>query len=156
LPHVPQFALSVSVSTHAPEQRLKPELHVVPQLLFTQVAEPLVTPGQILPQVPQLFTSLLVSTQASEQRMKGSVHWKPQLPLQVGVALGGAGHTVPHLPQLDVSLATSTHEPLQSVLAPQLVAHLPAMHTVPLAHTLLQSPQCWALVCRSTHAPEQF
>jgi len=115
LPHLPQFALSVSVSTHAPEQRLKPVLHVVPQLLFTHVAEPLVTPAQTLPHVPQLFTSLFVSTHASEQRMKGSVHWKPQLPLQVGVALGGAGQTVPHLPQLDVSLARSTQEPLQLV-----------------------------------------
>jgi len=53
MPHPPQFALSDWVSTHTPEQRVKPGLHVVEQPLGVQVAVPLATVGQTVPQPPQ-------------------------------------------------------------------------------------------------------
>jgi hypothetical protein len=156
LPQVPQFESSASVLTHAPEQRLNPVAHTVPQVLAAQVAVPFVTLGQAVPQAPQLFRSVLGSTQAAPQRMKGAVHWKPQLVAQVGVPLGGALQIVPHFPQFEVSLPRSTQEPLQSVLSPQSVAHWPAIHTLPEPQLVEQLPQCSALARISTHAPEQF
>jgi len=63
LPQPPQFALSVAVSTQAPEQREYPELQLVLQALFEHVAVPLATPGHTTPQPPQFCASVFVSTQ---------------------------------------------------------------------------------------------
>ena len=107
------------------------------------MAVPFATLGQTVPQPPQLLTSVFVSTQPLPQPMNGRLHWKVQLPAQTGMAFVGDVQTVPHLPQLDVSVAMSTHEPLQLVCVPQLLVQLPALHTVPAPQTVAQSPQCW-------------
>jgi hypothetical protein len=62
LPHPPQFASSLLVSTQAPEQRDKPELQVLPHTPPWHTAVPFVTAGQTLPQPPQLLTSVFAST----------------------------------------------------------------------------------------------
>lgn len=115
VPQPPQFRASVAVSTHALEHREKPALQAVPQALPEQVAVPLGVPGHTVPHAPQLLGSLLVSAQASAQRMKGRLHWNVQPLAHTGMAFFGALHTTPHRPQFEVSLAMSTHEPLQFV-----------------------------------------
>jgi hypothetical protein len=62
LPQPPQFASSLLVSTHAPEQREYPELQVVPHTPREHTGLPFVTAGHALLQPPQLFGSVLVST----------------------------------------------------------------------------------------------
>ncbi len=99
-------------------------------------------PGQTVPQLPQLLRSVLVSTQPLPQRINGARHWKSQDPaLHTGLALPGAKHTIPHLPQSDVALEVSTHEPSQLVSAPQSVPQLPPLHTMPAPHLFVQLPQ---------------
>ena len=151
-PQPPQLELSLRVSTHMAEQRVKPALQAVPQPLLVHVAVPLGTLGHFVPHAPQLFVSRLASTQAAAQRIYGSVHWKPHVPVQTGMAFGGALQAMPHLPQLEVSLVRSTHEPPQFVWAPQSVTHRPALHTIPAPHTVPQPPQWLVSDCRSTHA----
>jgi hypothetical protein len=151
-PQPPQFALSFVVSTHLPEQRVKPALQAVLQPLLVQVGVPLGTLGHVVPHAPQFFVSFWVSTQTLPQRIYGSVHWKPHVPVQTGIAFGGALQAVPHLPQLEVSLARFTHEPPQLVWAPQSAVHTPALHTVPVPHTVPQPPQCVVSDFRSTQA----
>jgi hypothetical protein len=149
MPQPPQLELSVVVSIHAPEQRVRPALQAVPHPLLVQVAVPLGTLGHVVPHPPQLLMSLLVSTQTLPQRINGSVHWKPQVPVQTGIAFGGAVQAVPHLPQFDVSLLRLTHEPLQLVWLPHSVVHDPALHTVPAPQTVAQLPQWLLSDCRS-------
>jgi hypothetical protein len=113
-------------------------------------------PGQTTPQLPQFFGSALVSTQLSPQRMKGAVHWKSQVPPpHTDLAFAGDAQTVPHLPQLEVALDISTHEPLQLVSAPQSVPQSPNLQTAPVPHSFVQLPQCWESELKSTHAPLQ-
>jgi hypothetical protein len=152
MPQPPQLALSFVVSMHMPEQRVKPASHAVPQPLLVQVAVPWPVPGHFLPHAPQLLMSLVVSKHALPQRIRGRVHWKLHVPLQTGMAFGGAMHAVPHFPQLEVSEARFTHEPPQLVWVPQSAVHTPALHTVPALQTVLQPPQCFESDCRSMHA----
>lgn len=149
MPQPPQFALSVAVSTQALVQRVSPGLQVTPQPLGVQVAVPFATVGQTVPHAPQFFTSDFTSVHCEPQRIVGCLHWKSQLPVHTGVALAGAVHTVPHLPQLEVSLETFTHDPLQLVCVPQSAVHFPVLHTVPGPQTVVQLPQCMLSDCRS-------
>lgn len=156
LPQPPQFASSLFVSTHAPEQRENPELQVVPHTPAAHTGVPFATAGQALPQPPQLFTSVFASTHWEPQRVREPLHAKSQpLGLQTGIAFGGELHTVPHSPQLEVSLVTSTHEPEHGVRLPQSVEQMPDLQTVPVSHTFVQLPQCCPLVEMSTHLPPQ-
>jgi hypothetical protein len=112
--------------------------------------------GQSLPQPAQLLVSVVVSTQPLPQRMKGAVHWKSQLPaLQTDLPFAGTGHTVPHVPQLDVALEVSTHEPLQLLSDPQSLAQLPELQTEPALHCFVQLPQWSEAELKSTQAPLQ-
>ena len=149
-PHPPQLELSVDVSTHAPEQRVKPALQAVPQPLLVQVAVPFGALGHFRPHPPQLLMSRLVSTHTLPQRIKGRLHWKLQVPEQTGVAFGGALQAVPHLPQFEVLLLRLTQEPLQLVWVPHSVVHTPALHTVPVAHTVPHLPQLLVSDCKAT------
>lgn len=111
-------------------------------------------PGHAVPHAPQLLGSILVSIQLLPQRMNGALHWKSQLPLaQTDLPFAGALHTFPQLPQLDVALEVSTHEPSQLVSAPQSAPQLPEMQTIPLSHFLVQVPQWSEAELRSTHFP---
>jgi hypothetical protein len=90
--------------------------------------------------------------------MNGAAHEKSQLPeTHVGVALAGGMHTVAQSPQWAVLVIRSTHEPSHAwVVPPQLLAHLPAVHTSPLPQALPQVPQ-WAVSdAKSTHAPSHL
>lgn len=72
------------------------------------------------------------------------------------MALLGAVQTVPHLPQLEVSLVSSTQEPLQAVSEPQSVEQTPAMQTFPAAQVVLQLPQWLPSARVSTHSAPHF
>lgn len=144
------------MSTQAPEQRENPESQVVPQTPAEHTALPLVTAGQILPQAPQFMASVLAFTHCVPQATKGALHEKLQpVASQTGTAFAGALHTVPHLPQFEVSLPRSTQEPLQAESVPQSLAQSPDLHSMPASHTVAQLPQCWPLDCVSTHWPLQ-
>jgi hypothetical protein len=69
--------------------------------------------------------------------------------------LAGAVQTLPHVPQLDVALEVSTHEPLQLLSAPQSVPQLPDLQTVPTPHLFEQLPQWSEAELKSMHAPLQ-
>jgi hypothetical protein len=128
LPQPPQLFLSLLKFTHLPLQTDKPALHLMPHMLLMQVAvpPPLVGPGQALPHCPQLARSFFESTQPAPHGMKPALHWYEQSPpLQRGAALAGAEHTSAHAPQFEVSVLTSTHEPVHAVSMPQSVVHLP-------------------------------
>jgi hypothetical protein len=62
---------------------------------------------------------------------------------------------VPHLPQFDVALDVSTHEPLQLVSVPQSVPQLPDLHTLPAPHLIVQLPQWSVSELKSIHALPQ-
>lgn len=75
--------------------------------------------------------------------MSEALHEKSQpAALQTGMALAGELHTLPHCPQFEVSLVTSTHEPEQAVSAPHSVEQTPDLQTLPPAQTVVQLPQC--------------
>ena len=115
--------------------------------------------GQTLAQPPQLLASVLVSTQAPLHSMYGETQAKPQvLAAQVGVALTGGMHTLSQLPQCEVLLVRSTHEPSQLVVVPGQapLAHLPAVHTSDPLHATAQSPQCAPSEVKSTQLPLQL
>ena len=63
--------------------------------------------------------------------------------------------TLPHSPQLLLSVASSTQAPLQICWDPGQ-AHCPAMHKAPVAQTFLQEPQFSVSVASSTQAPLQI
>ena len=72
---------------------------------------------------------------------------------QIGRAFVAPGQTFPQLPQLDVSVAVTTHDPLHSVVPlVQPFSHSPSAQTVPVAHDVVQAPQCAASVWRLTQA----
>jgi hypothetical protein len=83
------------------------------------------------------------------------------LPEQVAVPFGSVGHTWPQLPQLATLVVVSAQPLGQSVgvLVGQPEVHVEPTHAgVPLSgmHALLQLPQCWLLLVRSTQAPLQL
>jgi hypothetical protein len=131
-------------------------LQVALQPLLTHVAVPLATAGQTLLHEPQWLTSLVASTHAEPQPISGWLHWKPHAPVHTGLALLGGVQTVPHLPQLDVSLPRSTQELPHMVFEPQSSAHLPDWHTCAAVQALPQVPQFSASDCVSTQAPPQL
>ncbi len=64
---------------------------------------------------PHVFTPVLL-THAAPHRWKPESHVKPQmLAEQIGVELAGAGHTLPHAPQLALSLLVSEQLPPQRI-----------------------------------------
>jgi hypothetical protein len=73
VPHAPQFAPSLVVSTHAPEQSVRP----VPQPLVEHAPDEQTSPvAHAFAQLPQFAGSLPVSTQAPPQSIvpAGQVH----------------------------------------------------------------------------------
>jgi len=63
-------------------------------------------------------------------------------------------HTLPHAPQLAVSLAVSTQAAPQVVLVAQSSAHTPLSQTCPEPQTLPHAPQFFGSELLSTQAPE--
>jgi hypothetical protein len=74
VPHAPQFAGSLRVSTQAPEQVLRPPVHA------HWPATQRLAPVQAVPQAPQFARSLRVSTQAPPQLVRPVAHVVVQMP----------------------------------------------------------------------------
>jgi hypothetical protein len=123
------------------------------------------------PHAPQFATSVFVATSQpfaalASQSAWPAVHTSPHAPAaHVGIELVPLGHAWPHAPQLPVSIAVATSQPL--VAAPsqsakpgsQLVAaHAPAAHTGRAwvsAHAWPHAPQFAPSLPVSAHAPAQ-
>ena len=76
--------------------------------------------------------------------------------VQAPMAFGNA-HTLPHAPQLAVSVERFTHAPPQFVVPVGHVAtHVLLTHAWPAAHAWPHAPQLTVSVERFTHAPPQF
>ena len=73
--------------------------------------------------------------------------------MQTDLPLTGAAQTLPHVPQLEVALEVSTHEPLQLVSVPHSVPQLPDLQNVPTLHLFPHVPQCSEAELKSTQAP---
>src|SRR5262249_40351352 len=72
-PHIPQFAMSICVSTHSLPQRELPPLHWIRQDPSEQTS-----PGwHAAPQAPQFAGSLLTSMHAPPHFVWPGVHWVP-------------------------------------------------------------------------------
>ena len=56
MPHLPQLAPSLLVSTHLPPHAVKPASQLTSHVPLLHTAEPLAGVGHLLPQVPQLST----------------------------------------------------------------------------------------------------
>jgi hypothetical protein len=81
--------------------------------------------------------------------------------VHVGAPFGGIGQTVPHFPQLNVSLASATQlepqgEKPVAQLTPQPVAPQVAVPLAGVGHATLQSRQFFGSLLTSTHEPPQF
>lgn len=156
-----QCAGSLVVSTHAPSQFLRPELHLTLHTPSLHSDVPFGTTGQRLPHAPQWFTSSRVFTQVpSQATMSRPSQLTPQTPLvQVGEPpLPLLLQTFPHAPQFDVSLVRSTHEPEHSSRPSSQSdpSHEPAVHTSSAPHVVSQLPQCARSESKSVHTPLQF
>jgi hypothetical protein len=164
LPHAPQLAALVPVSTSQPSsarrlQSAKPGLQVYPHVPVARshVGAAFGGTGQALPQRPQFVTDRSSSSQPlaslPSQLPKGSVHEPTaHIPLRhAGVALGRR-HTVPHAPQLPSFVRTSTQvapqhespEPAgQGVVGEQLRPQAKFWQNWPIGH--------WESCRHSTH-----
>ena len=89
------------------------------------------------------------------QSAKPALHTMPHAPAaHVAVALARAGHALPQRPQWAAWVATLTHAaPHATRPVAQLVAHAPALHTMPAPHARPQAPQWAPLFMRSTSQP---
>src|SRR4051812_38825028 len=75
--------------------------------------------------------------------------------LQTGMAFAGVGQTLSQVPQFEVLVSRSTHDPLQFVAAPpHTVVQVPPLQTCAV-HTVGQAPQWLLSDLKSTHAPPQ-
>jgi hypothetical protein len=100
-PQAPQCAVLVAVSAQVPLQRVVAPVQLVPQTP-SEHTEPV---AQAFPHMPQCAFEALSSTShplaaLPSQSAKPRTQVYPQAPTaQVGVALGGVGHSSPQRPQ---------------------------------------------------------
>lgn len=142
VPHAPQFiVVVVAVSQPSVDDVLQlpnPAAHIpMPQVLAVHVA--VVTLGRLhcVPHMPQLagvarsisHPSAVLPLQLANPARHAMPH---ALAAHVAVAFAGVGHIIPHVPQLDVSVASVRHTPAQHVC--------PALHTRPHAPQFCSSP----------------
>jgi hypothetical protein len=147
VPHAPQLAGSVSVSTHMLAQSVSPVAHIAAQLPAVQTSPD----AQAVPHVPQFPGSVSVSTHAPPHEV--SPVGQPQLP---PVHISPDAQAVPQPPQFIRSVSVSTHAPVQSVNpVPHPVAQAPVSHTSPEAHVVPQAPQLAGSVRGLMQAPPQ-
>ncbi len=121
---------------------------MIPHTSAAHVAVPF-APLQAFPHLPQWAT--LVARVASQpftalesQSPDPALQVNPQAPAtQVALAFSTVGHPLPHDPQSVGEVISDTHRPPQFVgVAPeQLVAHIPPLHTCPIAHCPPHLPQ---------------
>jgi hypothetical protein len=122
-PQVPQFCLSLVVSTHeAPHWVLGGRQATAVQTLLWQVS----LVEHLWAQVPQLLASVEVLTQLPEHSCIGS---GPHDGTQVLAWQTPDGQTLPQVPQLAGLVLVSTHLPPQRVSGAQLVVQAPPWQT---------------------------
>jgi hypothetical protein len=170
-PHPPQLCVSVFVLASQPSaglllQSLKPVLQDwTAQLPARQAAISLLV-KQTVPQAPQLLVSVWTFVQAPLHNIWPVEHdWVQTLPVQLPLkhcepdaqatpfAKRGTQapavqvvepdlQTVPHLPQLLLSLCTFVQAPLQSTWLPvQVAGQAPLVQAWPLGQAVVQEPQ---------------
>jgi hypothetical protein len=141
LPHPPQFAGSLEVSTHVAPHADRPGLQ--PQLPAAHTCALL----HVFPQSPQLTGSVVTSVQRMPQVLAvlGQV--------QVPPTQASVPQSVPHAPQFRGSLVVSTHRPPQ--VAP-LHAHLPEMQALAAPQPSPHAPQLFGSFERSLQPPLQL
>jgi hypothetical protein len=128
-------------STHAPPHRFGAE---VGQLHTPDVQTP--PTAHLVPQALQCVGSLVRSAQASVHNVL--LDAQVQVPL---LHVSPGKHACPQPPQLPVSALLSTQTELHKSGVPLGHAHWPLEQVAPTPHTVLQSPQCAASLCVSTH-----
>lgn len=100
LPHIPQWATSVAVSTHAPPQRACPEGHPLPHALPPQTG---VAPLQRRPHIPQWVSLLsgvsqpLAAIMSQSPKPAWQTYWHCPAALHEGTMFGRGPHD-PHEP----------------------------------------------------------
>lgn len=115
---------------------------------------------QRLSHAPQFALSVVSSTQPSPHAAwpVGQTHFP-------ATQVCKPAHALPHPPQLAGSLSTSTQVPLQETDPSQAAGppasggvgtHMPLEHVSPAGQRLLQDPQLFGSLVRSTHAPPQL
>ena len=109
VPHMPQFSLSVFMSTHAPAHSVLPIGHWIAHVPFAHVhvPPPMIAPAslpQTLPHLPQFALSVFASTHTAPHFVDVAEHW--QLPW---THVAPDGHALPHLPQFALSVFRSVH-----------------------------------------------
>ena len=148
----PQFAESVSVSTHTPLHAVVPPWHVAWHVAVTPepVLEQSKPEPHVVPHVPQLCGSFDVRTHAP-------LHGVPALAQSQWPSrqISGEVHVVPHVPQLSGSVFVFVQVvPPHSEYEPeQLAAQVPPLHTSPEPQLVPQVPQLWRSVSSSTQDP---
>jgi hypothetical protein len=171
MPHAPQWAASLRVSTSQPSsatplQSAKPIWQAKPHSLPMQVACALAT-LQTRPQAPQWATSVLRSRHTPPQQVwpPGQAPPSPHLQLppthRLAVWLSQA---VPHAPQWFTSALRFRQVPLQQSgtlpvarqkSAPQCTPQMPSWQVWPWAHPWPHAPQWFGFVCWSTQVSAQ-
>ncbi len=117
VPHAPQWAMSVCVSTQLlPHAMNCGASQVTPHVPAMHVAAPFAGFGQTFPQAPQLATSPLSSTHAPRHVEKVGSHWIPHTPdVQVPCPFSGSAQAFPQAPQFFVSVCSARQAPLQTL-----------------------------------------
>jgi hypothetical protein len=162
VPQAPQWFGSVVSLAHTPRpwpavplgqsvvpfgQTHLPETHTAPE-------------SQTKPQAPQLFGSLVSSTQPAGQLERPVLQVQAVTPPLVW-QVEPAGHTLPHVLQLKLSVLVLVQTPGLLPLFPHTVGavvgqlHVAAAHVPPLGQALPQAPQSVTLVCRLSHPSGQ-
>jgi hypothetical protein len=153
--HVPLQLISLpgQDTAHIPPLQTWPEGHWTPALPASPAPQPAVA--------PQWCGSEDGSTHLPPQLISLPGHETEQLPL---LQTSPDGHCVPGLPaspaphapvapQYWSSLDGSMHKPLQLTSVPgHATEHLPPLHALPVAQTVLQPPQWSGSFCSSTHS----
>jgi hypothetical protein len=116
VPHVPQFAASVSLSTQTPLQFVSPGPQQTPDEHVSPVAH-------AWPHMPQLLLSVIGSLHVPPQLLLPVVQHSGFVPPLVVVQVWLAVHVVPQAPQFCSSVPRSLQTPLHAVWP--VVQHVP-------------------------------
>jgi hypothetical protein len=169
LPHLPQLLGSIKrflqfvPQSECPGRHVALALHVAGSVVASHVTA---RGSHVRPHAPQLPGVVSSASQPSIGFMLQSArpggHSKRHTPLaQTGISPGRAGHSIPHLPQLEL-VSSRVSQPLSGLpsqspklSATQRTRHAPATHIGDALgaeeHRVPQPPQCTTDVVVSTH-----
>jgi hypothetical protein len=139
MPQPPQSSGSVVVSVHT-------LLHVISPVGHVQLPEMHDAPeGHTVPHPPQLLVSRVVSKQPAEPQAVSPVPHRHAVTPALVPQLEPGPQTIPHEPQLKLSVARFTQLPLHAVV-PAGQPQLPLVQTPPSRHGWPHVPQSVALL----------